>query len=107
IDLIGWDARNLPGKGADYYGLAASAAVGVDPKAPDGSGFNIEGLCMAPGSSTIAYLGFRAPVVPATNRNYALVIPVLNFTSLAGTNLPMGSAVFGPPIELDLYGRSI
>jgi hypothetical protein len=104
-DLAAWDANNLHGKGANYYGFVASQQVGVDPKAPDGSGFNIEGLCMAPGSSTVAYLAFRAPIVPATNRNYALIVPVLNFTTLAGTNLPPGSAVFGSPIELDLYGR--
>jgi Protein of unknown function (DUF3616) len=106
-DLIAWDANNLHGKGPNYYGFAASTQPGVDPKAPDGSGFNIEGLCMAPGSSTTAYLGFRAPIVPAIDRNYALLVPVLNFTSLAGTNLPPGSAVFGSPIELDLYGRGI
>lgn len=106
-DLINWDANNLHGKGANYYGFVASTQPGVDPKAPDGSGFNIEGLCMAPGSATTAYLGFRAPIVPATNRNYALLVPVLNFTTLAGTNLPPGSAIFGTPIELDLYGRGV
>lgn len=106
-DLIEWDVNNVHSKGANYYGFAASTQPGVDPKAPDGSGFNIEGLCMAPGSTTTAYLGFRAPIVPSTNRNYALIVPVLNFPSLAGTNLPPGSAVFGTPIELDLYGRGI
>ena len=50
-------------------------------------------------------MAFRAPIVPATNRNYALIVPVLNFTTLAVSNGPPGSASFGPPIELDLYGR--
>jgi hypothetical protein len=107
LDLIDWDARNLHGKGANYYGLADSGAVGVDPKAPDGSGFNIEGLCMAPGSSTTAYLGFRAPLVPPPNRAAALIVPVLNFTALATNRGAPGSAVFGTPIELNLGGRGI
>ncbi|HUR46464.1 MAG TPA: DUF3616 domain-containing protein, partial [Candidatus Saccharimonadales bacterium] len=106
-DLAAWDSGNFHGKGANYYGMVASQQAGVDPKSPDGSGFNIEGLSMAPASSTVGYLAFRAPIVPATNRNFALIIPVLNFTALAGTNLPPGSAVFGAPIELDLYGRGI
>lgn len=105
LDLVNWDAGNGHGKGANYYGFYASTAEGVNPKSPEG--FNIEGLTMAPGSATTAYVGLRAPIVPATNRCYALVVPVLNFPSLAGTNLPPGSAVFGPPIELDLFGRGI
>jgi hypothetical protein len=37
-----------------------------------------------------------------------LIMPVLNFATLAaGSNTPAGSAVFGAPIELDLYGRGI
>lgn len=106
-DLVYWDENNLHGKGANYFGLRASTQEGVDPKAPDGSGFNIEGLSMAPGSSTTAYVAFRAPIVPATNRNYALIIPILNLPSLAGTNLPPGSALIGEPVQLDLYGRGI
>ena len=106
-DLVAWDRNNLHGKGADHYGLAASTAEGVEPKLPDGSGFNLEGLAMAPGNTTAAYLACRAPLVPATNRNYALIIPVLNFTSLAISGAGPGSAVFGDPIELDLYGRGI
>jgi hypothetical protein len=107
LDLIDWDARNLHGKGPDYYGLAASAAVGVDPKSPDGSGFNIEGLCMAPGSSTTGYLGFRAPLVLPANRLMALIVPVTNFTTLAISGGAPGSARFGAPIELNLGGRGI
>jgi hypothetical protein len=64
---------------------------------------------MAPGSATIAYIGFRAPLVPATNRALALIVPVLNFTALAagaGGGAP-GSASFGPPIELNLGCRGV
>ena len=105
-DLTNWDAGNGHGKGSNYYGLTASGSDNVNPKAPDG--FNIEGLTMAPGSTNAAYLGFRAPIVPTTNRTYALIVPVLNFAALAAsTNAPAGSAVFGTPIELDLYGRGI
>ncbi len=107
LDLIAWDASNQHGKGADYYGLAASGAEGIDPKAPDGSGFNLEGLCMAPGSSTTAYLGFRAPLIPPTNRSKALIITLTNFNSLAISYGGLGSAQFGAPIELDLNGHGI
>lgn len=107
VDLINWDKNNAHGKGANYFGLEASDAEGVQPKAPDGSGLSIEGLAMMPGNPNGAYVAFRAPIVPATNRTHALIVPVLNFSSLTGTNLPVGSAVFGAPIELDLYGRGI
>ncbi len=107
-DLIAWDAANGHGKGTNYYELLASSAPGVDPKAPDGSGFNIEGLAMAPGSSNIAFIALRAPLVPPTNRVKALIIPVTNFTTLAissATNA--GVAKFGAPIELNLGGRGV
>ena len=105
LDLVLWDARNGHGKGTNYYGLAASTEEGVDPKSP--GGFNLEGLAWAPQSTNVAYLGFRAPIVPPTNRCYALIVPILNFTELVGTNVPPGSAIFGEPIELDLFGRGI
>ncbi|HYG36592.1 MAG TPA: DUF3616 domain-containing protein [Clostridia bacterium] len=107
VDLIEWDKQNLHGKGANYYGLDASDAPGVPPKAPDGSGFAIEGLAMMPGSTNGAYVAFRAPIIPATNRNYALIVPVLNFATVAASGGPAGACVFGSPIELDLYGRGI
>jgi hypothetical protein len=106
LDLVNWDVNNLHGKGANYYGLAASTAEGVNPKEPDGSGFNIEGLTMGL-NSNVGYIGFRAPIVPTTNRTHALIVPVLNFASVAISAGPPGSAVFGAPIELDLYGRGI
>jgi uncharacterized repeat protein (TIGR01451 family) len=104
-DLIAWDVNNVHGKGANYYGLAASAANGVQPKQL--SGYNIEGLSMAPGSSTTAYVAFRAPLVPPPGRVLALIVPVLNFPTLAISGGPQGSAVFGSPIDLDLGGRGI
>ncbi|HXJ57608.1 MAG TPA: hypothetical protein VNU68_13190 [Verrucomicrobiae bacterium] len=107
LDLLAWDQNNVHGLGANYYGLAASAAEGVNPKAPDGSGFNLEGLCMAPGSTTSAYIAFRAPLVPPSARSNALLIPVLNFTTLATRPSGLGSARFGPPIELNLGGRGV
>jgi hypothetical protein len=106
-DLIDWDAANGHGKGANYLGFAASAADGVLPKEIRGAGFNIEGLAMAPGSTTIAWIGFRAPIVPATNRLYTLIVPVLNFDVLAISDSTPGLAAFGDPIELDFQGRGI
>lgn len=108
LDLLNWDTTNGHGRGSNYFGLAASAATGVDPKAADGSGFNIEGLTMAPGSTNIAYLAFRAPLVPPTNRVHALIIPVTNFTTLAvGNSTTAGVARFGAPMELNLGGRGL
>ena len=104
-DLIVWDVSNAHGKGPNRYGLMQSASEGVDPKAKDGSGFNIEGLCMAPGSAEIAYVALRAPLVPAFQRTHALIVPVLNFAALAVSGAPAGLAKFGAPIEMDLFGR--
>ncbi|HXG46282.1 MAG TPA: hypothetical protein VNO52_01560, partial [Methylomirabilota bacterium] len=106
-DLVAWDVNNRHGRGANFYGLAASTAEGVLPKAIDGSGFNIEGLCMAPGSTNVAYIACRAPLVPATNRSRALLVPVLNFDTLAVSGAGPGAAQFGPPIELNLGCRGV
>ncbi len=105
-DLINWDANNQHGLGANYFGLAASAATGVIPEAADGSGFNIEGLTFAPDEAT-AYIAFRAPIVPAANRTKALIVPVLNFTALVAGNPTAAQAIFGAPIQLDLGGLGI
>lgn len=108
LDLMNWDATNGHGRGSNYFGLTASGAPGVDPKAPDGSGFNIEGLAMAPGSTNTAYICFRAPLVPATNRAKALIVAVTNFTALAISSATNpGVARFGAPIELNLGGRGV
>jgi hypothetical protein len=95
-DLVAWDEAN-----GDRYGFAAATADGQTPKQVDG--FNVEGLEFAPGSSTTAYVGFRAPLVPPQNGGKALIVPVTNMDQVArGTR-----AAFGTPIELDLGGLSV
>lgn len=105
-DLIKWDLKNGHGLGANRYGLAAGSDDGVVPEASDGSGFNIEGLTMAPDNTT-AYVAFRAPIVPASSRSRALIVPVMNIASLVSGNPSQGPATFGKPIELDLGGGGI
>lgn len=104
-DLIAWDNANGHGLGAGYLGLAASAAAGVVPEQTNG--FNIEGLTIAPNGTT-AYVAFRAPNEPTSNRTQGLIVPVTNFTTIlnasGGTS---GAATFGAPIQLDLGGRGI
>jgi hypothetical protein len=107
LDLMNWDATNGHGKGSNYYGLVASGDPGSDPKALDGSGFNIEGLAMAPGSTNTAFICFRAPLIPTTNRVKALLVPLTNFAALAVSTSPTpGLARFGEPMELNLGGRA-
>lgn len=96
-DLVAWDKAN-----GDRYGFAAGTEDGEVPKQIDG--FNIEGLEFAPGSTTTAYLGFRAPLVPPKAGAKALIVPVTNFDKVAGSG---AKAVIGSPIELDLGGLSI
>ena len=103
-DLINWDANNGHGLGAGFLGLAGSTAAGVDPEAP--TGFNIEGFTLAPDGTT-GYLGFRAPLQPASNRTKALIIPITNLATLTSGTPASGPATFGAPIFLDLGGRSI
>ncbi|MBT3289715.1 MAG: DUF3616 domain-containing protein, partial [Victivallales bacterium] len=104
VDLIAWDKGNVHGKGANYYGLEASTAIGIEPKRDDG--FNIEGLAMGADSSTV-YVGFRAPIVPANDRTKALIVPVTNVQALVSSSPSAGPATFGPPIELNLGGRGV
>lgn len=105
-DIINWDVTNGHGKGANYYGLAASAAINIGSK--QSNGYNIEGLEVAPNNTT-AYIAFRAPQVPPAGRSNALIVPVTNFAGLisASNGGTQGSAQFGAPIELDLGGRGI
>jgi hypothetical protein len=95
-DLISWDNAN--GK---RFGLADGASEGNIPKQIDG--FNLEGLEFAPGSSTTAYLGFRAPLVPPSTGGKALVVPVTDMDRL----VTGGHATFGTPILMDLGGLSV
>ncbi len=95
-ELIAWDTAN-----GNVLGLAASAIV--SPEQVDG--FNIEGLAMMPSTSVGAFVGFRAPLTPASGRTRALVVPVTNFSTLAAGGA--GPATFGTAIALDLGGRGI
>ncbi|WP_371515923.1 hypothetical protein [Kitasatospora sp. NBC_01300] len=97
-DLIAWDSAH-----GDRYGFAAGAADGQAPKQIDG--FNVEGLEFAPGSTTTAYIGFRAPLTPAVTGGRALLVPVTNLPSLLSGSA--SHATFGEPVELDLGGLSI
>ncbi|WP_199520318.1 DUF3616 domain-containing protein [Kitasatospora sp. MBT63] len=96
-DLIAWDKAN-----GNRYGFAAGSAAGEIPKQIDG--FNVEGLEFAPGSTTTAYVGFRAPLVPPAAGGKALLVPVTNFDRLAGGSV---HATFGTPVTLDLGGLSV
>jgi hypothetical protein len=105
-DIIQWDVNGTHGKGVDYYGLAVSAAVLHPPKTNDG--FVVEGFSfIANGGSNQAYLGLRDPLVPRGERRRALLIPVLNVSSLVTNNPAPGPAQLGSPVELDLGGRGI
>ena len=112
-DILAWDANNLHGLGANYFGLGESAASGVSPKLVNG--FNVEGLAFS-ADGKVAYVGFRTPFVngsgPTTGaspRTHALLIPVLNLPSLVTGNptLGPGTAQFGTPIVLPLGSRGI
>ncbi|MFJ4003438.1 DUF3616 domain-containing protein [Streptomyces sp. NPDC090023] len=95
-DLVAWDKAN-----GNRYGFAAATADGQTPKQVDG--FNVEGLEFAPGSTTTAYVGFRAPLVPPSDDGKALIVPVTNIDQVVrGTK-----ATFGTPVELDLGGLSV
>lgn len=96
-DLVAWDKAN-----GNRYGFAAGTEDGEVPKQIDG--FNVEGLEFAPGSTTTAYIGFRAPLVPPKGGGKALIVPVTNFDKVAGSG---AKATIGTPIELDLGGLSI
>ncbi|MFB8116450.1 hypothetical protein ACFC51_11220 [Streptomyces sp. NPDC055962] len=96
-DLVAWDEDN-----DDRYGFAAGTEDGEAPKQIDG--FNVEGLEFAPGSTSTAYVGFRAPLVPPASGGKALIVPVTNFDKVVGSG---SKAVFGTPIELNLGGLAI
>lgn len=95
--LIAWGDAN-------GYNFTASAAAGIDSKLP--GGFAAEGMVFGPDSTTL-YIGLRAPLVPVTARNKALIAPVKNFETWFNNGSPAGSPVFDAPIELNLGGRGI
>ncbi|MFD4562724.1 hypothetical protein ACFWP5_51945 [Streptomyces sp. NPDC058469] len=96
-DLVAWDKAN-----GNRYGFAAGTADGQVPKEIDG--FNVEGLEFAPGSTSTAYLGFRAPLAPAVEGGKALLVPVTNIDKVVADGT---AAAFGTPVELDLGGLSV
>ncbi|MER7760893.1 hypothetical protein [Streptomyces sp. NPDC097619] len=96
-DLVAWDEAH-----ANRYGFAAATAAGQVPKQIDG--FNVEGLEFAPGSTTTAYLGFRAPLAPAVPGGKALLVPVTNIDRVLAAG---AKPVFGTAVELDLGGLSV
>jgi len=56
--------------------------------------------------NTTMYIGFRAPLIPGSGNNKALIAPIQNFEDWF-TNIAPGAATIGAPIELDLGGRAI
>ncbi|MBE2319177.1 DUF3616 domain-containing protein [Solirubrobacter sp. CPCC 204708] len=99
----GWDAANGHGLGANFLKFETATRPGVLPNAPNG--WNVEGLTMAPGSSTTGWFGMRAPTVTgADGIERAVILPVNNLDQLTSNAV---DAQLGRPILLDLGGRSI
>lgn len=100
----------LSGFNSARYALGTSMASGVDPRAPDGSGLNIEGFALTGNSPPVGYIGFRAPLVPATptRGSLALIAPINNIEAVVMAN-PVNSVTpsFNNGIELNLGGRGI
>jgi hypothetical protein len=97
-DMVAWDEAN-----GNPLGLAASTASGVPSN--EARGFNAEGLEFAKGSSSTAYIGFRAPQEPPNERAAALIVPVTNFSSLIGGGA--SKATFGTALQWNLGGRGV
>jgi hypothetical protein len=89
---------------ANGYNFTASTASGHDPKTIDG--FNVEGMAIGPDNTTL-FIGFRAPLVPTSNRTNALIAPLLNFETWFNNGKPSGNPTFGAPIQLNLGNRGI
>jgi hypothetical protein len=89
---------------ANGYNFTASGASGMIPKQI--GGLNVEGLCLGPNDTSL-YIGFRAPLVPVSNRTKALICPVKNFEAWFNNGSPIGNPTYGTPIELNLGGRGI
>jgi hypothetical protein len=95
--LLKWGDKN-------GYKLSSAADYGMTPKSV--VGFNIEGMIFGPDSTTM-YIGFRAPIVPVTNRTKALIAPIQNFEKWFNDGHSSGDPIIGDPIELNLGGRGI
>lgn len=98
--LVTWGNSN----GYNFSNSVTCGGSGVLPTNP--AGFNIEGFALAPDGTT-AFIGFRAPIVPPAERQFALIAPILNFESWFNNGSPLHAPSFGNPIELDLGGRAI
>lgn len=99
--LVAWDQGNVHGKGANYFGFAASSA-GVIPE--NVNGFSIEGMT-ASQDGTKLLVAFRAPQTDANTRDKAVVLAldVAGLVDPSGGSAPNVSAVY----ELNLGGRGI
>ncbi len=86
------------------YNFTASAASGKDSKSIDG--FNVEGMCFAPDNTTL-YIGLRAPLVPISNRNKAVIVPITNFETWFNNGTATTTPTFANAIELNLGGRGV
>ncbi len=89
---------------ANGYNFTASGASGMIPKQI--GGLNVEGMCLGPNDTSL-YIGFRAPLVPVSNRTKALICPVRDFETWFNNGSPIGTPNYGTPIELNLGGRGI
>lgn len=100
-DLIAWDEAN-----GNPLGFKASTEEGVPSNVAEG--LNAEGLEFAAGSSSTAYIAFRAPIVPPGSRKDALLVPVTNFSSLVTDGNPGSTkATFGAPLQWNLGGLGL
>ena len=86
------------------YNFTKASAPGQDCKSPDG--FSAEGMVFGPDNTTL-YIGMRAPMVPVSMRNMAVIAPLLNFETWFGKGSPATPPTFGKPVEIDLGGRGI
>jgi hypothetical protein len=100
-DLISWDEANgnpLGFKGSTEEGVASNET----------GGFNAEGLEFAAGSTSTAYVAFRAPQEPPNDRSKALLVPVTNFSSLVTAGNPGNTkATFGAALQWSFGGLGI
>ena len=85
------------------YDFSGSANSSIDPKTING--FNIEAMTFALNGTTL-YIGFRAPLLPTSNRTKAVIAPLLNFETWFNNGSPSGAPSFGAPILFDFGGRS-
>jgi hypothetical protein len=100
-DLVAWDEAN-----GNPLGFKGSTEEGVASNETDG--FNAEGLEFAAGSTSTAYVAFRAPQEPPNDRSKALLVPVTNFSSLVTDGNPGSTkATFGAALQWSFGGLGI